>query len=79
MKHLARGLQYVHDHRTLHNDLKPANALLAKLPENRASEEDGNFARLEARAKGPAIIVTMLCDTGERYSSTDLWNPPRLG
>ena len=33
-----------------------------------------HVARLEAQANGPATIVTLLCDTGERYSSTDLWN-----
>ena len=33
-----------------------------------------HVARLEAQAKGPATIVTLLCDSGERYGSTDLWS-----
>jgi cysteine synthase B len=36
-----------------------------------------HVARLEAQAKGPATIVTLLCDSGERYSSTDLWQSRR--
>jgi len=36
-----------------------------------------HVARLEAQAKGPATIVTLLCDSRERYSSTDLWQSRR--
>ena len=31
-------------------------------------------ARLVAQQRRPATIVTLLCDTGERYSSTRLWS-----
>jgi cysteine synthase B len=34
-----------------------------------------HVAREVARAGGGAVIATFLCDTGERYASTNLWRP----
>ena len=37
-----------------------------------------HVARLVARERGPAVIATLLCDTGERYGTTGLWRTARV-
>ena len=36
-----------------------------------------HVARLVAQERGPAVIATLLCDTGERYGTTGLWRTER--
>jgi len=57
---ILRGLHFLHEHGLLHNDLKPANILVADREESRKDQARGDLASLEEKIYGLAGQVKLI-------------------
>ncbi len=57
---LLRGLDFIHKHGLLHNDLKPANILVADVSRDSESSGRGDMSRLESAVFGLAGQVKLI-------------------
>ena len=57
---LLRGLDFIHKHGLLHNDLKPANILLAPITQEAGSRGRGDMTKLETAVFGLAGQVKLI-------------------
>ena len=73
---LLRGLDFIHSHGLLHNDLKPANVLLASRSDDGNRHRKGDLSRLEAAVYGVAGTVKLI-DFGLLSAENVAWNTIR--
>ncbi|MBI4607269.1 MAG: protein kinase, partial [Planctomycetes bacterium] len=59
-KQVLRGLDFLHSHGLLHNDLKPSNVLLEAAPCGAEGDGEADVARLEAKVFGSAGKVKII-------------------